>query len=170
MENIVIGNTVITQEMLVGFFIAVLALVLVATFCKHVLKTVLIVTVIVALAVFLGVVKPEQLSNLGETVRSNVEMANQIKELADSSDSIEATTDSEGNLSDVKFYAAGQWFSMDDIENIVKVDDNTITFSVGGKSFTVEDENISKIMDIATSSTVTDGGLDRVIETFSTLH
>ncbi len=164
MDNIVIGDFIITPEMLIGFFVACIAVALVAVFCEHVLKTLLIVIVIVMLAVFLGAVKPDQLQNLGEAVRNSTEKIQEIKQLSDNSQTVDAVVDNNGELSDLKIYAGGQWFSVDDLEKVVKVNDDTITFTVGGKSFTVEDDSISQLVDIVTTNTVNDGGLNSVLE------
>lgn len=150
-----------TNEQIIGIVIAVIVFVLVLKVTKKVLKIVLSVAVIVGLAIYLGVVTPQQLQDVNQFISSNADKISDIKQLADNSDYIKAVT-SGGNLTDIKVQVGDQWVSLDMIENVVSINGDTCTITMAGQQYTITDENMVSLLKLFESSRFTSLGINNL--------
>lgn len=152
-----------TNEQIIGIVIAVIVFVLVLKVTKKVLKIVLSVAVIVGLAIYIGLVTPQQLQDVSQYVTANADKVTEIVSLAKDSDYIKAVTTG-SNLEDIKIQVGGQWVSLDMIENVVSISGDTCTITMAGQQYTIEDENVAKLLEMFESSRFTSSGINSLMD------
>lgn len=137
-------NGAVTQNQLISMIIASIAVILILSFAKKVLKLVLISAVVTIALVYFGVVSPEKVKDLRAVVKEQgVEVFNEVAEL---SNSVKVDT-SDDDVS-VQVLIEDKWYDINDISSFIKSEDGIYSVSINGKDYAVKDEGIIRILDL----------------------
>lgn len=136
-------NGAVTQQQLMTVIVAVIAVFLVLSLAKKLVRFVLTVAIIVGVSIYFGLVSPEQLRDASKVVSEKGQEV--FTQIADTSKNVKVDT---SNGLDVKVCIDNNWYSVNDISSFVKAKDGVYSVSINGQDYAVTDEGIKEMLDL----------------------
>lgn len=137
-------NGAVTQNQLICIIIAVIAVILVLSFAKKVLKLVLSVVIIVGALIYFGVVSPEQLTDASKVIAEKGQST--FTQISEASQNVKVDTSGESPSISIKL--GDDWVNVNDVTNFVKAKDGVYSVNVNGQSCSVSDDSIKQVLDL----------------------
>lgn len=147
MENEVVKtyfNGAITQQQLIGIIIAVVAVIVILALAKKAIKLILTVVVIIGALIYFKVMSPEQLTDASKVIAEKGQAT--FTQISEASKNVKV--DTSGETPSISVNLGGTWVNVNDITNFVRTKDGVYSVSVNGKSYSVSDDGIKKVLDL----------------------
>ena len=154
-----------TDEQILSIIVTVILVVIILKVFKKVLKVVLVVAVIVGGLIAFEVVTPEQLLDVKTLVEENKDIIEDLRDLADMSDSIRLVNSEEtGLISDISVKVNDAWVQLSSVESIVSINDGVCTIRVAGTEYRIDDKNVVKVIQLIYDTRFTTSGIENLKE------
>lgn len=141
MDKLILSGTFTVKQVIIGV-VLVIILGLVMSLFKKTFKFILSGVLLVAGAIYIGLISPEQLEDAKNAVKEHGKTA--FVSIANKSDVVKID---ESNGFDIQVKVEGNWYSVDEITSFVK-GDSGYTISVNGQTLEVSDDGIMQVLDL----------------------